>query len=139
MVWNPRTSRDDRETRARAARRSGLVRLAIALGAAGVLHAVDRTVPAMVVLGLGALSLGVALGSPLVVHAAIDHGVARVGRAVGVVVAFVLLAPLYYVVLTPFGLLTRRGRRDPLARRVDPEARTYWKERTRPVRLDRPY
>ncbi|MBB5120587.1 hypothetical protein [Streptomyces eurocidicus] len=36
-----------------------------------------------------------------------------------------LLFAVYYLVVTPVGLVSRRLR-DPLARRWDPRARTYW-------------
>ncbi|MFJ7128035.1 hypothetical protein [Streptomyces sp. NPDC098101] len=39
----------------------------------------------------------------------------------------VLLAIVYYLVVTPIGLLARAVR-DPLTRAVDPEAASYWAE-----------
>ncbi|MDT9684662.1 hypothetical protein RND61_21765 [Streptomyces sp. TRM76323] len=37
----------------------------------------------------------------------------------------VLLAIVYYLVITPIGLITRAVR-DPLARGADPKATSYW-------------
>lgn len=48
---------------------------------------------------------------------------------IGFVVSFVVLAVLYYLVLTPIGLLVRLVRRDPLHLRFDPGADTYWVRR----------
>jgi hypothetical protein len=45
---------------------------------------------------------------------------------IGVAVSFVILAVVYYLVLTPIGLLRRLLGRDPMQRRFDREATTYW-------------
>ena len=46
---------------------------------------------------------------------------------IGWTVSHILLAGIYYLVLTPIGLLLRLGRGDPLERRFDRSARSYWK------------
>jgi len=48
---------------------------------------------------------------------------------VGLAVSSLLLAALYYAVLTPIGLLLRLGRHDPLRRQLDPGAASYWQSR----------
>ena len=50
---------------------------------------------------------------------------------IGIVVSYVALAVLYYGVVTPVGLAMRLLRHDPLDRRFDPGARSYWLARTR--------
>ena len=50
---------------------------------------------------------------------------------VGWTVSHVLLAATYYLVLTPIGLLARWLREDPLERKLDRDAATYWTERRR--------
>lgn len=45
---------------------------------------------------------------------------------IGWVLSHVLLAAIWYLVLTPIGLLLRLFGRDPLGRRRDPQARTHW-------------
>jgi hypothetical protein len=54
---------------------------------------------------------------------------------VGFAVSHVVLAFVFFLVLTPIGLAMRVLGYDPLARRLDPAARSYWKSRdgTRPV------
>ena len=47
---------------------------------------------------------------------------------IGWVVSNVILAITYYLVLTPIGLLLRLGGKDPMERRLMPEAQTYWRE-----------
>jgi len=48
---------------------------------------------------------------------------------IGWVVSHLVLAVVYYLVLTPIALLVRWRRGDPLKRRIDPTASTYWTER----------
>ena len=45
---------------------------------------------------------------------------------IGWVVSNALLAIVYYGVLAPIGLAMRLAGRDPLHRKFDPEARSYW-------------
>lgn len=53
-------------------------------------------------------------------------GMAYAAAPIALVVSFVLLAGVYYLVMTPIGLGMRLFGRDPMARRFDPAARTYW-------------
>jgi hypothetical protein len=50
---------------------------------------------------------------------------------IGLVVSSVVLITLYYVILTPIGLLLRLWGHDALQRRFDPEAGSYWHKRPR--------
>ena len=45
---------------------------------------------------------------------------------IGFVISHILMAIVYYLVLTPAGLLLRLFKGDPLQRRADPAASTYW-------------
>lgn len=45
---------------------------------------------------------------------------------IGFVVSHLVLAAVYYLVLTPIGLVMRGVGYDPMARRFDPEAASYW-------------
>lgn len=49
---------------------------------------------------------------------------------VGFVLSYVVLAIMYYLVFTPVGLVMRAFGRDPLARRFDRPATTYWEARS---------
>jgi hypothetical protein len=44
----------------------------------------------------------------------------------GLVISHVMLALVYYAVLTPIGLVLRLFRFDPMRRRFDSQAKTYW-------------
>lgn len=48
---------------------------------------------------------------------------------IGWVVSQVVLVILFYLILTPLGLFFRMIGRDPLQRRLDPNARSYWEKR----------
>jgi hypothetical protein len=52
----------------------------------------------------------------------------------GWLVSHLLLALLFYGVLTPLGLIFRLARRDPLTRRFDPSRESYWT--TKPAQED---
>jgi hypothetical protein len=48
---------------------------------------------------------------------------------IGVAVSYTVLTLVYTLALTPIGLTMRLLGHDPLSRRFDPAARTYWKPR----------
>lgn len=50
---------------------------------------------------------------------------------IGWLIGHLLLAVVYFGVLTPVGWLLRLAGHDPLQRRPDPSATTYWQPRTR--------
>lgn len=56
----------------------------------------------------------------------------RFGLALGLIVSPVALAVLYYGVITPYALVLRLFRKDPLRLAFDREARSYWIERDPP-------
>lgn len=47
----------------------------------------------------------------------------------GWLLAHLLLAAIYFLLITPIGLILRIARRDPLAREFDREAQSYWTPR----------
>ena len=49
---------------------------------------------------------------------------------IGWVVSSILLLLVYYLVLTPVGVVMRIAGRDPMLRRLDRDATTYWIERS---------
>jgi hypothetical protein len=58
-------------------------------------------------------------------------GMSYAAWPVGFVVSHVILAAVYYLVLTPVGLAMRLLGHDPMSRRFDAGAATYWIERPR--------
>ncbi len=88
---------------------------------------------------LGATGAGTLIGISLVVGAV---GLARpdwirliyivwmvIVFPIGWVMSHIILAVIYYIVLTPIAVLVRWRRGDPLDRSIDPAASTYWSER----------
>jgi len=51
---------------------------------------------------------------------------------IGLVVSSLLMGLIYFLVMTPIGLLMRLFGRDPMHRKFDPDAGSYWIERTAP-------
>ena len=56
----------------------------------------------------------------------------KLGLLLSHIVNPIVLGAMFYVVITPFGLLMRLFGKDPLRLRSDPTAPTYWIERTPP-------
>ena len=70
-----------------------------------------------------------------VVYVALSY----VAWPIGFMVSHVLLGAVYYLLVTPIGLIMRVVGYDPMHRRFDPEARSYWIERDRGERDARSY
>jgi hypothetical protein len=94
----------------------------------------------MVLRGSGALSTAAAVWAGAVAVPAIGWfrpalmrwvyiGLACATFPIGWVVSHAILAALYYLLLTPLGLLMRLARYDPMAKRFDRGAKTYWGKR----------
>ena len=49
---------------------------------------------------------------------------------IGWLVSHLLMAMVFYLVVTPIGLMMRMLGRDPMHRKADPDAETYWQPRT---------
>jgi len=56
-------------------------------------------------------------------------GLSYAAFPIGFVVSHVILAVVYYLVLTPVGLMMRVVGYDPLKRRIERKAETYWDRR----------
>ncbi|HOP27552.1 MAG TPA: SxtJ family membrane protein [Candidatus Sabulitectum sp.] len=91
--------------------------------------------------GLSAAFIGTALLAPSVL-APVERVWMIFAGALGFVMTNVLLTIVFFLAVTPTGLLMRLFRRDPLARGFDPGRESYWLE-TDPdgpgSRPDKPY
>ena len=56
---------------------------------------------------------------------------------IGMVIGTLAMALTYYLLITPIGLFFRLIGRDPLHRKLDPEAETYWIRRGPPAPPER--
>lgn len=93
---------------------------------------------------LTAQGLGVAAGIVLMVGLLVPPALTWVFKAtvlltypLGLVLSFVIMALVYFVVMTPIGLIMRVLGRDPLERRPEPALTTYWKPRDEPPEASR--
>lgn len=118
-------------------RKAGLVRAVVGSAVAVALFWLGRPTIAAVAGTLALLTGGLALFSPSKGYAVLDAAVARLARGVGLGLTWLLLAPAYFLVLTPLAWAIRL-RRDPLHRTLERGRQSYWRERVcRP--MDRPY
>lgn len=83
------------------------------------------TVVAWVFFGLSALCGLLSLVAPPALRP-IYVGLILLTFPIGFVVSHVILALLYYAILTPVGLVMRAAGHDPMKRRFEPGASTYW-------------
>ena len=105
------------------------MRAIVGAGIGGVALWLGHPHVAWVAWGLTALLLALALASPLGGYALVLRALNASGRLVGWIVAAVLLGPVYLLFFVPFRVLFRRGARDRMNRRADPNATSYWKTR----------
>lgn len=95
------------------------------------------------ILSVASIILLAALLSPRVLYSGIERLFSVTGRALARGVTWISLVTLLYLVFFPFGVLFRRGRRDRMRRRFEPEATTYWtpldSERPTPESYERLY
>lgn len=64
-------------------------------------------------------------------------GLATITWPIGFVLSYLLMGIIFYLVITPVGLVFRLIGRDPLHRRFDRQARTYWVEHHEPEGVER--
>ncbi len=104
-----------------------IVWLPLGLGIATVIARYTLEGPTAVVIGsLAAVSISVGLVRPTW-GAPVFVAVSLLTYPIGLVVSFALLAGIYFLVITPIAMLMRLLGRDPLERRIDRSAETYWR------------
>ena len=65
-------------------------------------------------------------------------GITLLAFPIGFVLSYVILGTLFYLVITPVGLLVRLAGRDPMGRRFERDASSYWVD-ARPARSKESY
>jgi len=115
----------------------GLVWLLFFGAVAGLLW--SRGGAGLVALGMGAAAAIVPLVGLLCPRflRIVYLGMAYAAFPIGFVVSYLLLAVVYYLVLTPTGLLMRALGHDPMGGRFDRDAASYWVPREGPPSADR--
>ncbi|HKC52178.1 MAG TPA: SxtJ family membrane protein [Myxococcota bacterium] len=92
---------------------------------------------AFALLGLGGLSALFSLAFPRA-NAPLFVGLSVVAFPIGFVFSYVIMATLFYVVIAPVGAVMRLFGKDPMDRRLLPNAATYWVD-ARPPRAKADY
>ncbi|MEO6598155.1 MAG: SxtJ family membrane protein [Planctomycetota bacterium] len=88
------------------------------------------THPAMLgAAGLGILQLVLYQSGVEFVTRALFVGIMVVAMPIGFVVSHVLMATIFYLVITPIGLVFRLVGRDALGRKLEPNRNSYWRDR----------
>ena len=79
-------------------------------------------------LWLGAIGIGIGIACVLIPRAARPLYLAwmALGCCIGIVVGNVVLAAIYFLVVTPIGLALRLAGRDPLRRAIERGRESYW-------------
>ncbi len=98
---------------------------ALAIGGVGVLVALAQ---------IGAFFVSEALGALLekAITKPVFQGLMIVAYPIGLVVSTVLIAAIFYVVITPIGLVFRVIGRDVMGKRLDKSKASYWHVRGAP-------
>jgi hypothetical protein len=126
--WREVGGEGDRGEAARQ-RRRGVIQALVGAVAGVAVFFFWRREAAFVVWAVSAVTLALALASPLGAYAALGRGLARFSHWVGRALAWVLFVPVFFLFFTLFGRLLRSGRRDRLERWFDRRAPSYWKQR----------
>jgi len=133
-IWDWRAQAADKRAAHAAdparARRRGLLRGGILAVVAIGLFLFWSRVLGSVALTVSALVIVSALVSPTGIYAALERGLDVLTRNTGLALTWVFMSIIFFAVVTPFGFLFRRGKRDPMQRFYEPAAATYWSERT---------
>ena len=141
--WRASAGMAVRANTAAALRMHGVTRGGIALAVASGFWFLRHPAMATFVAILGGATLLAALLSPQVVYARFSAAMQAFARGVGTVLTYLLLVPIYFLLITPFGLLMRRGSRDPLHRTWSAHTASFWTNRpasdAAPERRKRPF
>jgi SNF family Na+-dependent transporter len=77
--------------------------------------------------------------SPRGAYARIERAFEALGRGIGSAMSWILMPILFVMIFLPFGVLTRRGSKDPLKRFFEASASSYWKVRDPEREAERSY
>ena len=116
-----------REVRASSNRGFGLV-IGSALAVLALWPLIGSAPPRWWAGGLAVAFVATALARPAAL-APLNRAWTRFGLLLGRIVQPVIMAALFYGAVTPTALIMRLANKDPLQRRFDPSAKTYWVER----------
>lgn len=107
----------------------GSLQAAVGLGVGATIFLLWSQTAGAVVMGIATLILLAALLSPSGAFALLERAFSTLGAQIARLITFVTMSLIFYLIFAPFGVLTRRGRRDPMRRFYEPDGETYWTPR----------
>jgi len=129
-IWDWRGERSQTpEARPSRPRLRGTLQALAGAAVGTLIFAFVSRIAGTVVMSIATLILLSALLSPTGLYAGIERLFAALGRRIGTGLTWVVLPLLFYLVFLPFGMLFRRGRRDPMKRFYETDAESYWSPR----------
>jgi len=105
-------------------RKFGLI-MAAALAVLGALFILKHNPAWPYLFGTGGFFLIAGLFIPRIL-APIECLWMKIAHVMGIVMTYILLTLTYYIVITPVGLIMRLMGNDPMQRKIDPNAKSYW-------------
>ena len=135
-VWNWRAPKSAAAGDAPARRRKALVQFGVATAFAALLLLRHHRVAGLVVGGIGVAVLLCGLWVPPAFEA-LDRLGRALGRWVGAALTYLLLVPFFYLVMVPGRLILAASGKDPMKRRWDRAAASYWVDPNIPAGVDR--
>ena len=116
-----------------AARKRGLIQTTITAALGALIYTFISQHAGMIVMGIGGVLLTASILFPLSLYAKIESLVGRIAIALQRGITWLLMGLIFVSIFWPFARLFRRGHRDKLNRRIEPEWETYWNDRSDPI------
>ncbi len=141
--WQEGGNAKARGPSASALRQHGTLRGVIGLCVATAFWFTHHAPLATVVASIATVTLLASLLSPLGLYAKLTAALDVFARGVGIALTWLILVPVYFLIITPVGLILGTGSRDPLKRRWSAQTTTFWTDRPAtddaPERRKRPF
>jgi hypothetical protein len=107
-------------------RRRGLLRSLFPAAVGATFYYFDSHGAAMLLFATAAILVAASIASPRGLLPAIERGVTSLAEMFARALTWLIMTLVFFLFFVPFGLLMRRGERDHLRRKFDPDAATYW-------------
>jgi len=127
-VWNWKQDSETHSTvrNKRALRIRGALQFLVGSIVATVLAWIGFLLWAGIVIGITATIFVLSMVSPTYSYSGIDKLFNLLGRGIGQLMSYVLLVPVYVLVMTPLGFVLRHKSSDRLGTRLMADNTTYW-------------
>lgn len=129
--WRSREPPDAAVVPTGPARKRGALQALVGATAGALMLFFGARVLAGIIFTIASVTLVAAIVSPTGLYAGIERAFKALGHRVGLALTWLLMGILFYLLFLPFGLLFRRGTKDPMRRFYEAGTTTYWEGRTR--------